>query len=212
MGGLIGLRGRFDDARRSVAEARRIHGDLGHAEGAVSYCGGLAADIELAAGEYSAAEGILRAICDFFQSTRNRSELGTRAADLAEALYYQGQLDEADDWTEVSRTSATSDYLSAKVAWRTVRAKILARGGELKAADDLVRGAIRLAESSDGLNRQAKAQGDRAEILLLAGRSDEAASAFDRALELYERSQCGEQHERCCHQQQESQGHESPPL
>ena len=68
-----------------------------------------------------------------------------------------------------------------------MRAKILARGGELKAADDLVRGAIRLAESSDGLNRQAKAQGDRAEILLLAGRSDEAASAFDRALELYER-------------------------
>jgi tetratricopeptide (TPR) repeat protein len=185
-GGLEAQLGRYESGRLSVMEARRIYDDLGRSEVAAILCGGIAADVELAAGEYAVAEEGLKIICDFFRSTRNRSDLATRAADLAEVLYCQGKLDEAETWTDVSRTSAASDYVSAQVSWRPVQAKILAQRGAVDTAQDLAREAIELAKSSDGLNRLAKAHRDLGEVLRLAGRGEDATKAFADALRLYE--------------------------
>jgi DNA-binding SARP family transcriptional activator len=186
LGGLEAQRGRFDEARARLAEARGLYVGLGHKEAVAIQCDGVLGDVELIAGDHLAAEDALRAACDYFESTRNRIELATRAPDLAEALYRQDQLEDAEHWTSVSEQSAASDYLSAQLSWLPVQAKILARRGAFDAAVAVGSQAVTLAESTDGLNRTAKAQRDLGEVLRLAGRADEASVAFKRAIELYE--------------------------
>ena len=71
--------------------------------------------------------------------------------------------------------------------WRQVRAKVLARRGEHAEAERLAREAVAIGEGTDSLVGQGDANADLAEVLLLAGKRDEAATALRRALERYER-------------------------
>ena len=184
--GFEAQRGEFEHARKLMAEARRIFHELGRPQAIAVQCEGISADVEMVAGEYGVAEETLRALCTFFESTRTRNELATRAADLAEALYRQGDFDEAERWADTSKANASIDHLSAQLSWRPVKAKVLARGGDFSAAEEIAREAVRLSESSDGLNRSAKIQHDLGEVLSLGSRYEEAASAFERAIAFYE--------------------------
>ncbi len=143
-------------------------------------------DVELLAGEAGRAELMLREVCAELERARDFGHLASRAGDLAEALYAQGLLDDADAWTRIAETHAAVDDFGAQVRWRLVRAKVAARRGELETAEKLAREAVELSEASDGLNRLAKVQRDVAEVAELAGRTAEAAAALSRALELYE--------------------------
>jgi tetratricopeptide (TPR) repeat protein len=150
------------------------------------HCRGIEAHIDLAAGEYVQAAETLRALCEVLARWRMGNELATRSADLAEALYCLGDFDEAEEWTRVSDANAASDYLGAQVSWRPVLAKILARRGDSETAEEMIRDALRLSSSSDGLNRAAKIERDLGEVLLLKGEAKNAAAAFRRAVALYE--------------------------
>ena len=68
-----------------------------------------------------------------------------------------------------------------------VRAKVAGQRGSLEERSTLASDAVRLAQTTDALNRRAKANLDLGEVFRLAGRPDEAAAAFARALELYEK-------------------------
>ncbi len=186
LGGLVAQRGEFDNARERVATARTIYDDLGQKTVAATYCGALLGDIELLAGEFATAETVLNDLCTALQRLEAFSHLSSRASDLAEALYAQGRLGEAEHWAAIAEKHSANDDVSAQVLWRLARAKIMARRGEVGVAEKLAREAARLSESSDWLNGRAKAQRDLAEVLLLAGEVDDAASALGHALELYE--------------------------
>ena len=71
--------------------------------------------------------------------------------------------------------------------WRQVRAKVLARRGEHAEAERLAREAVAIGDETDMLDAQGDAYADLAEVLLLAGKRDEAAAALEQALERYER-------------------------
>ena len=71
--------------------------------------------------------------------------------------------------------------------WRQVRAKVLARRGEVDEAERLVREALAVSEKTDFLDAQGDVYADLAEVLSLAGRSKEAAGALEQALGCYER-------------------------
>jgi tetratricopeptide (TPR) repeat protein len=71
--------------------------------------------------------------------------------------------------------------------WRTSRAKILARQGDLERAESLAREAVRMGEPTDLVNTRADALSDLAEVLALAGRREEALAALEEAAQLYER-------------------------
>jgi tetratricopeptide (TPR) repeat protein len=64
---------------------------------------------------------------------------------------------------------------------------VLARRGELAEAERLAREAVAMGEETDMIDTQADAYADLAEVLSLAGRSEEAIEAFDQALGRYER-------------------------
>ena len=67
-----------------------------------------------------------------------------------------------------------------------MRAKVLARRGDFEAAEKLAREAVEYAEASDFLHSHANALTDLAEVLALAGRPEESASAIEGAIRLHE--------------------------
>ena len=71
--------------------------------------------------------------------------------------------------------------------WRSTRAKVLARRGDLGHAEKLSRKAVEIAEATDLFNAQGDALSDLAEVLTLAGRPTEATAALMRAAGRFER-------------------------
>ena len=85
------------------------------------------------------------------------------------------------------RSSARATTRWMEMLWRQVRAKVLARRGEHAEAERLAREAVAIGDDTDLLDAQGDAYADLAEVLLLAGKPDEAAAALEQALERYER-------------------------
>jgi DNA-binding SARP family transcriptional activator/tetratricopeptide (TPR) repeat protein len=187
MGGLEALRGRFDEARALVATARERYLELGQHVRAAEIVDAVEAGVDLVAGDARSAGAVLRSSCERLETMQAFGALATRAAQLAEALYQLGHDDEAEEWTRVSETHSGADDIGAQFSWRGVRAKLEARRGNTEAGETFAREGVALAERTDALNQHAKALLDLAEVLRTGGRTDEAASAAESALALYER-------------------------
>jgi DNA-binding SARP family transcriptional activator len=187
LGGLEGMRGRFDAARGLVAKARQLYEELGQTSAAEANCGTVAARVEVLAGEHGEAEEILRKSCAALERMGNRAYLATRAAELAEVLWTRGLDGEAEDWVSRAVELAASDDITTQLFWRCVRGKLLARHGADAEAERVVREAIRLSDATDALNYQARAQLDLAQVLGIAGRVAEASAAATVAIELLDR-------------------------
>jgi len=87
----------------------------------------------------------------------------------------------------VSEEASSPEDVFSQVLWRSGRAKIRARRGELEEAEALARDAVALADKTDLLNTQGDTLADLAEVLALAGRPAEAASVLQQAAEVFER-------------------------
>jgi DNA-binding SARP family transcriptional activator/ATP/maltotriose-dependent transcriptional regulator MalT len=186
LGGLHAQEGRFAEARRLVAEAERTYAELG-SPGAGVHCGTVRADIEFLAGDLDAAEQTLRDQCAYLASIGDRAHLAVRAAKLADALFRQGQVEEAEEWAALSRANAASDDQSAQLILGLVEAKLLAWRGEVSEARGLAQQIVRLAESTDGLNLIAAARVALAEVLRTARLEREAQRSLREAVALFER-------------------------
>ena len=115
-----------------------------------------------------------------------KSHFSTLAHALAQSVYLQGRYDEAADLTEECEEAARPNDVQSQIIWRSVRAKVIARRGDLETAERLAREAVAMAESSDFVTAHAEARMDLAEVLRLAGRDDDAAHAVEEAISLYE--------------------------
>jgi len=113
-----------------------------------------------------------------------KSQFSTAIALLAEALYRQGKLDEAMLATLASEGSTAPDDLASQMAWRGVRAKVLAARGDLREAESLGRSAVVFADRTDMLSFAADAHVDLAIVLATQGTA-EAIGELERALALY---------------------------
>ena len=143
--------------------------------------------VELLAGDPEAAVELGREGCRLLEEIGEQSFLSTGAGLLAQALYECGELDQADEWAgRASKVGASDDAWTQMLA-RQARAKVLARRGEHVEAERLAREAVALGDQTEMLNDSANAYADLAEVLLLAGKPDDAAAAFKQALECYER-------------------------
>ena len=183
---LEAMRDRFDLARELLSDGTRALADLGF-NVYVAVMGQEAYLIEKNAGVPEAAEPVLRSSYEALAQMGERGFLSTIAAFLAHALYAGHQLDEAAWFSWASEEAAAPDDVASQILWRSARAKILARQGDLKRAETLAREAVRLSEPTDLVNTQADALSDLAEVLALGGRSTEAASTLEEAARRYER-------------------------
>ncbi len=163
LAGLRAMGGELATARRLLAESNAMLAELGVSmHTAVSHH---QAFVAIAADDAAGAEAILRAGYERLESMGEKALLATTAAMLAHALFEQGRLDDAWAFTEVAKGAAAVDDMSAQITWQAVRARLLARRGDLPGAKRMSDRAVALAASTDWLTDHADALMSRAYVL-----------------------------------------------
>ena len=182
------LSGHFDRARESYLVARVHVQELGRnilEAGTVMLLG----MIEMHAGNLDAAE---RALRDGYDRLGDYGETGFRSTTgtmLADVILRLGRFDEADELLDEVAGLMTADDVDPQVRLRGVRGQILARRGELPAAERSAREAVALAARTDYLVLHGDALTALADVWLAAGKDEEAAVALREAAETYERKE-----------------------
>jgi hypothetical protein len=182
---LYAYAGRFAAARDAFARARSMFAGFG---AKITWASGgfPGGQIELAAGDPAAAERVLREGYEALRAMGERGTLATFAGMLAEAVYLQGRLDEAQRLTEEAEALAAGDDLDAQVRWRATRAKLLARRGQFPAARRLAAEAVALVAPTSWAVLQAETLMAKAEVNRLAGAPGLAEASLREALRIYE--------------------------
>ncbi len=183
----LGMLGRFDEARPMLAETRAELAERGGGIRLAVTTGIESVDFELLAGDPTVAAEFGTEGCRLLEELGDKSFLSTAAGSLARALFAQDRLEEAYIWAGRAAEIGASEDAATQRLWRQVRAKVLARRGEHAEAERLVREAVAIGAGTDDLNGQGDAYADLAEVVLLAGKPDEAAAALEQALARYER-------------------------
>jgi DNA-binding SARP family transcriptional activator len=184
---LEAMRGGFDVARERIARGRTILEELGQGLRAAVAPASQLGRVELLAGDPAAAEIALRAGYEGLDRMGETAFLSTLTVYLAEAVYEQGRLDEAERLTEHSEQAAAVDDVASQIGWRWVRAKVVASRGDVDEGERLARDAVARARRTDYVELQGRALTALAEVLDRAGRRDEAAAAADEAVRVFER-------------------------
>jgi predicted ATPase/class 3 adenylate cyclase len=182
---LYAYTGRFGDARAALARSRSLFAGFG-AKLALAYAAIPAGQIELTAGDAAAAERYLREGYEAFRAMAERGALAYLAALLAEALYAQGRLDEAQQMTEEAQAAAAPDDIDPHVQWRETRAKVLARRGQFAASRILLDEAAALVSPTSQAALQAGILMAKAEVDRLAGAPEQAKASLRAALRIYQ--------------------------
>jgi class 3 adenylate cyclase len=177
--------GRFDEAREASARAQSVYGSSG---AKLKWSEGVfrAGVIELIAGDPAAAEHRLREAYKAFRAMGERGYLSTIAGMLAETLYAQGRLGEAQQMTEDAQAAASPGDIDAQARWRAARAKVLARSGQFPAARALLDQADALVSPTSWAALQADTLLARAEVDRLAGAPEQAEDSLREVLRIYQ--------------------------
>jgi tetratricopeptide (TPR) repeat protein len=186
LAGLHAMQGDFDEARRLAEEGRVVYEELGlrYMRAARSLASG---SIELLAGDPAAAVRELRWGYDALEKMGERGTRSTLAAFLAQALVEQGQHADAIEFSKISEeTGATADVVTQAV-WRSARAAALVQTGDSPAAELLATEAVELAAATDFLDLQGNTLLGLANVLHLAGKSEEAPPLLEQARQAFER-------------------------
>jgi tetratricopeptide (TPR) repeat protein len=145
-----------------------------------------AGEIELIAGDPAAAERHFRQGYEAFRAMGERGYLGHLAGLLAEALYAQGRLNEAQQMTEEAELTAGPSEGEARLLWQSTKAKVLARRGRFPAAKQLIAEAEAAISPTSWAISHAAVLMAKAEVSWLAGAPDQAAANLRAALTIYE--------------------------
>jgi predicted ATPase/class 3 adenylate cyclase len=181
---LEGMRGDFDRARTHYRLSRASLVELGwNVLAALTSLN--SGPIELLAGDPVAAENELRRDYEALEAMGERNYISTNAAFLAEALFEQERLEEAERFCHISRELASAEDVSSQYQWRSVQAKILARRSEFDAAEALAREAVALIRGTEEIDSQATAYADLSYVLALAGKREEELVALREARHLW---------------------------
>ena len=182
---LEAFRGRADAARRMLRSVRRTLEELGlqhellETELFMGY-------VELVAGDADAAEPHLSVAHDGFRFVGVDVLAAQSSALLARAQLQLGDIEAAERFADESEHLAGQD-LKASIAWRAVRAEILAHRGAFDEAKSLAESAVEIASRTDALIDHGDACRALAAVCAAAGDAAAARSASDRAFALYER-------------------------
>jgi tetratricopeptide (TPR) repeat protein len=181
---LRAMNGELEQARALYRNARTLLRDLGH--GVIAASTGLdLARVELLGGDLATAEREVRADYEFLARRGETYFRASIAALLARIVREQGRDREALELTIAAEEAAAADDFDAQALWRSVRAPIVARSGDLVQAETLARAALDLAERTEAPVLQADTRSELAVVLSLAGRIDEALAAITKAIALY---------------------------
>jgi ATP/maltotriose-dependent transcriptional regulator MalT len=192
---LHAMQGEFDRARELYRRSRPMLEDYGAIVLAASTCL-TSGRVELLAGDLDAAESELRRDYDTLLSLGELYYRPVVAVLLAQTLYAQDRLDEAEALAHTAAQIAAEDDIESQAVWRSVKAKILARRGDTGESVRLAREAVALFGKTDDVLARSEALVDLAEVLRSVGEEGGALVALEEALELCQRKQITIQAER----------------
>ncbi|HSM37819.1 MAG TPA: hypothetical protein VK838_00675, partial [Candidatus Limnocylindrales bacterium] len=182
---LHALEGRFEDAREANTAVRAVLEELGqryalvwrlYTEGLINHLTGdlqTARQQELDAYEAMTASG-------------DRSYASTMAVGLGEVLLDLDDLDEAWRYATIARDTSAADDVASQAGGRAVQARVMARRGEHRAAEELAREAEATFAATDYLWYHGDTAVHLAHVLRDAGKTDDAVAVAGKAAELYE--------------------------
>ena len=185
MCGLLGMAGRFEEARAAARRSRQIFEELGTPLRDV-LSNQIVAETERLAGDLEAAERIFRASHEAFEEIGETGFNSTVCGRLAEVLCDLERYDEGDDFAERSRAMAAEDDFASQAVWRQARAIVLSHRGQHDAALATADEAVAINEATDYTAWQGEALEVKGRVLAVAGRADEARAAYRGALDRYE--------------------------
>jgi class 3 adenylate cyclase/tetratricopeptide (TPR) repeat protein len=177
------MKGEFELADDFLRKANETLDQIGSLTSNVSHH---EAFVRMLAGEPERAEAPLRLGLERLEPLTDSGLLATTAAMLAQAVYAQGRIREADELCERTAALVAPDDIVTQSLWRSVRAKVLARDGRAEEAVTLAREAVALIEATDLLSHRGDAMLDLAEVLRTCSRADESRGTVRTALALYE--------------------------
>jgi tetratricopeptide (TPR) repeat protein len=179
---LLALLGRFEEAwataREQVERLHELRGE-GH-EAWLAWIARLEGDEERAADYF-------RVFCDSLRAHGQSGALSAFAPELGHSLCALGRHDEAEALAQQGREFANEQDFFSQASWRQTLALVHSSRGEHARAEQLAQEAASISGRTDSPNQQGDAFLDLAEVMLAAGRTDEAAAALERALDRYER-------------------------
>lgn len=178
-------RGRFDDARTLLAEARAVlsPAELAQVEDYLVFNG---AHIETMAGNMHRAEELARQGCRDYESRGWVRYLSSEMMFLVDALIAQGRLEEASTYLEQARPYAAPDDVDAQYRQARSRARLELARGNFDAAEASARTSITFAQRDEVADEHAQCLLVLAEVLRATAREDEARNVTADALRLAE--------------------------
>ena len=181
---LRALAGDVDEARRLIADANAILGELGRLHSSVSHH---EAYVELLAGAPATAAARLQGDIDRLGAMGEHALLATTEALLAQARYEQGRHDEAEAHATAAARDAAREDLTTQAMWRGVQARVLAHRGSHDEAEALAREAVALVEPDRRADRPRRRAARARRDPRAARPPADAATAAREALDLYTR-------------------------
>jgi class 3 adenylate cyclase/tetratricopeptide (TPR) repeat protein len=179
---LLAMLDRFDEAWIAAEQARELFREQGGEWGEYAL-----ASVATIAGDSAAACEHLRTTCDWLEATRQNAFLGSQASLLGLELCRLGRYDEAEARARQTRELSDPEDFMSQALWRQAQSLVVSHRGDHIAAERLAREAVDYVGRTDGLVFQGNALSNLGQILLAAGRTEEAADSLRQALERYER-------------------------
>jgi class 3 adenylate cyclase/tetratricopeptide (TPR) repeat protein len=182
---LHALQGHQDVARDLLREARERCGELGLEIGA-ALNGEFSWYVQVRAGDPEAAASALQESCRLLDEMGERGWLSTQAGELGHVLCDLGRYDEAEEWAGKSAALGAADDIITQMLWRQILARVRAHEGAFDEAERLAREAVAYGDETDMLTGKGLAHLDLAEVLVVAGRAEEAGAELEQAVALFE--------------------------
>jgi len=182
-GWALGLQGRFDEAEREYEQGKRELLEHGQPLIALVYRLWYGMDCVFWTGDLARAEAILREGWDGLGELGEHGYRSTIGGCLGEIVARRGRLDEAEAFLDEAISLSSLDD------WVTVgqvhmgRAFVASGRGDHERACELARQAMDLFDAQEYVTLQVQVRLARADILIAAGRTDEARAELLRARE-----------------------------
>lgn len=187
IGGLRAVAGELDEGLAMMRRSVAISEEMGRRFLAHAGAGHFLGPLLTLAGYYDEAERVMLRAYSAMADAGDQGFSSTVAGHLA-ALYVElGRFDEAERWARITLETSTDDDVEAQAQGHGAIARVSASRGDFQAAQTAARRALEIAAATDYLDRHGTALVDLGEVLLEAGRHEEAREAFDAALERFEK-------------------------
>jgi predicted ATPase/class 3 adenylate cyclase len=175
------------DPESGAAEMRAARGVVREMGEEVLWGGLGMSEAELVAlsGDVEGAAAVLQEACEELERLGEKSFLSTSLGLLAGHLCDLGRFDEAERYALMGKEIGATEDILTEAVWRSSLARTLAARGEHGEALRLMQESLELSEKTDMLPTRGLIFRAYGEVLVAAGRTDEARAAFEEGIERY---------------------------